>query len=254
MRKIRMVNLPLIVTFIITLPVISSCSKDNSKPASSGDYRLPGFVDSTITLNVPQALLNSSNTYAKYASSEIQSVTDMSGFLGYFVPPDNAENNNGIYQWTLPYNGTTLTFYWQYKEESDKYRWIEQVQFANSDTLDFVSAWESKSNETGEVIYNFGWTCSDPHNTQNNCQDVFYIYDWNKASDGTFTFDKKWQLQDTQSTVLNNNEFVINPDGSGSLKEYNMGSLNLEIEWDAQGNGTWTQYTGDTSQSGNWTV
>ncbi len=252
MRRIRVVSVLLI--FVVILAFSSGCSKDKSKPADN--YKLPGFADSTINLNVPEGLKNSPDVHAKYVVSEIQAVTDMSGFLGNFVPPDNAVNNNGVYQWSIPYDGNTITFYWQYKDETVKNTWTEQVQFNDDSTrYDFVSAWESKTSETGEVVYNFNWTCADPNNNdnQNNCQDLYYTYSWNTAANGTFTFKKDWQS--SQSAIdLYNYEFVSNADGSGSLKEYNQGNLYMDIEWDSQGNGTWTQYSGDTSQSGSWSV
>lgn len=252
MRRIRVVSLLLIFTVI--LASLSGCSKDKTKPADN--YKLPSFVDSTFNLNVPEGLKNSPDMHAKYVVSEIQSVTDLSGFLGNFVPPDNATENNGFYQWSISYDGNTITFYWQYKEETDKNTWTEQVQFNDSTKYDFVSAWESKTSRTGQVIYNFNWTCADPNNNsgdQNNCQALNYTYSWNTSSDGTFTFKKDWQSSQSTTDVYNY-DFVINADGSGSLKEYNQGNLYMDIEWDNQGNGTWTQYTGDTSQSGSWSV
>ena len=50
-------------------------------------------------------------------------------------------------------------------------------------------------------------------------------------------------------------EIISNEDLSGSIKSYTEDNLDMEMEWDSAGNGSWKEYDGDSLvDEGEWTV
>jgi len=229
---------------------LSSCNKDTPPT------EMISFDSEEIMDNVPDGLLNSTDSYAEQCVSGIETALDMSSFMSDMEPPDDAIRTlkgGSTWQWTVTNFMYTITFYWTYEEDSEKRYWTMEIKFGDGESYPYITAWETKDGSEGEIQYNFGWTAA--YQSVEDYEDLYWKYHWNKDASGNYTFTWNYESSDDTYQYYLSYEVVVNADGSGSINYYSMDVLFYHMEWDSLGNGSYTYYYSGTQEiSGSWTV
>jgi hypothetical protein len=246
---------------VIALAFVTSCKKDENV-AEQPTFEGLGLTEEEILSKIPAGLKNSTDENAQACVDAIESAADWSSFYDELTPPENAvkvsnksTSSEGTWKWSYPYEGGTITYYWTYEETATKHSWTMDIQFNDGPKYNFINAWELKDGTQGEVKYNFQWACFYYDENNEECEDLFWIYTWNKNASGVINFTFVWESSDPEYPYYVKYELVLNSDGSGTLDYYLAGeSWHYHYEWDAQGNGSWVWYYDDSSMSGSWTA
>lgn len=208
---------------------------------------------------LPQGLMNSDDQYAQQCVDGIESALDMSSFMEDMVPPEYAEKTSkksvagDTWSWTVSDGSMSYTFYWSYEENNAKRYWTMDIQFDNGERYPYISAWESEDGKLGEVRYNFQWALAYQGST--DYEDLYWKYGWTLDDNGNYEFGWDYDSDSEEYEYFQNYSVVVNADGSGSIDYYSMDTQLYHMEWDTQGNGSWTYYYGgDNNQSGSWSV
>lgn len=262
MKKFYKYFVPLFL--VVVLAFVTGCKKDDDKevPAFGG----LSLTEEEIISKIPAGLKASTDENAQACVDAIESAADWSSFYDELTPPENAVKVNnkstageGTWKWSYPYQETTITYYWTYEETATKHTWTMEIQFGDGPLYSFIEAWELKDGTQGEVKYNIQWACfyyDEYYEEQyEDCEDLYWKYTWNKNASGVINFTFIWESSDTEYPYYVKYELVLNPDGSGTLDYYSAGGYtHWHYEWDADGNGSWVWYYGDSTMSGSWTV
>ncbi len=245
------------VLFILSIASITlGCNKEenNVPPTETLSFNKQEVID-----NLPQGLLNSDDQYAQQCVGDIESALDMSDFMEDMVPPEYAEKTSeqavagDTWSWTVSDGSMSYTFYWSYDEDDAKRYWTMDIQFDDGERYPYISAWESKDGKLGEVSYNFQWALAYQGST--DYEELFWKYGWTLDDDGNYEFGWDYDSDSEEYDYFQNYSVVVNADGSGSIDYYTLDTQFYHMEWDAQGNGSWTFYFGgDNNQSGSWSV
>lgn len=248
-NKLFILGLALTISF-------TGCKDDDSTPTQSLENAELSFSASDTPIELPQAMLNSTDPVAQQAVQYVESINAFTDQLALFDQiPDGAtksttpigrKNNSGgrsedgylVYTWS---DGQTTVAY-QISETTTTYIWEFFYQFSPEDEfVKVLKAEESKLIRNGYLeYYNFF--------SQTTTEEFIFRYQWHEDPDGTLYFD----------VITPDNSFTINaiisPDNSGSIKYYIDSNLYYDITWDAAGTGSWTLYNSDgsTSDSGTW--
>ena len=259
MEDLSMLKHTKFILFFIALTVfgITSCSKKDSgnAPAPKTTLSITGGTDVIV---VPQSLSNSDNTMAQLLSSYITTATNMSSFISYFTPPEDATRSNlkssGVtYTWTSPfYGGQPMTFYWTYYDSVDKNKWTIDISFRDK-TYRYAEATELKDHSQGNIKFNYNWT---EELDGNSSDDLFWIYSWTKKESGPNSLEYTIQASsgDNSTTDISEQQVIVqNPDLSGELTFYEDGMKYQVFNWSADGNGSWKTFeNGEVVDSGTW--
>jgi hypothetical protein len=244
-----------IVIFTMAL-IATGCNKEgnNNTPSEALSFDTREVID-----KLPQGLLNSDDQYAKQCVSDIESALDMSSIIDDMVPPEYAERTSkkavagDTWSWTVSDGTMSYTFYWSYDEDNAKRYWTMDIQFDEGERYPYISAWESKDGKLGEVLYNFQWALAYQGSTEYD--ELYWKYGWTLDDDGNYEFGWDYDSDSEDYNYFLNYSVVVNDDGSGSIDYYTLDTQFYHMEWDAQGNGSWTFFYGsDNSQSGSWSV
>ena len=249
LNKLLILGLALAVSF-------SSCKDDDeSTPSQSLENAKPSFSASDTPIELPQAMVSSTDPVAQTAVGYVESINALTTQLSYFdqIPagatksttPIGRKSTNGrietdyiVYTWS---DGQGSTFAYQVSETTSTYVW--EFFYQSSPDVDYVKIMrveESKLIRSGSLeYYNF---------FDNTSTDYIIKYTWNEDPDGTLYFD---MLTPDNSITIN---AVISPDNSGNIKYYLGGDLYYDISWTSSGTGSWTLYNfdGSVSESGTW--
>ena len=128
-----------------------------------------------------------------------------------------------------------------------------QIQFDEGEIFDYITAWENKDGKSGEVRYNFNWV--NAYYGETDYQNLYWKYAWTLDNDGNYNFGWDYDSDSEEYDYFLNYSVVVNADGSGSIDYYTLDVQFYHMEWDAQGNGSWTYYYGvGNTMSGTWNV
>ncbi len=250
-----MKNQKVFLSALLTLFVLSfSCSKDDEPEVK--EFETIGFDSVAIIEKLPEGLKNSDNEYAEMAVDYVENAIDWSSFSDQLVPPENAvktgKKSSETYTWTWNYGGAyVLTLWWTFHDDSEKNYWDIDIQYNEGERYSYLQAWEAKDNSSGQIQYNFQWACSmDDHASE--CEDLFWIYTWDVDENENYTFKYIIEADDDSYNESLRYETVVNNDGSGYVRYYFYEELFYDLNWDQDGNGSWTYYFG--GDSGSWTV
>lgn len=238
---------------MLSLTVMSlACSKDeeNVQPAPLR----PGLSENDILIQAPANLKTSDDPMAQTALGYIELANSISTNFSYFEIPPGATTSdtpivpiNGrtsgttkytVYSWT---DQSEHQFSYQVGEYDDKYT-FEMFWKLKGQTgwTRLLFAEENKAKTLGIfIIYDF---------TGSDASKEFLRYDWSRIGEA---FKLKIAMEDAFY------DFDINTKtGAGNVKFYSNDVLYYKLIWDAQGNGTWSQYdeSGAEVESGSWTV
>ncbi|NBC84232.1 MAG: hypothetical protein GVY19_12765 [Bacteroidetes bacterium] len=252
----------LLVFAIITGLIFSACEKENeNNGGNSGEPPKISIGSEEDLIEIPEGLENSSDPHATTCRTYIQLATNLSAFSYHFQPPSNAEEWNNknaaaavqdasdfsyTYSWT--YGEQTITMYWLSNEENDRYTWDIDMEI-NGVRFEYLSAWEAKDNNEGEIQYNFNWTCAYTDEDEADCDNVYQIYKWNTLDDGTVTFDWLQEYESQEEGYTFKYNLTSNPDQSGELTFISDGENTQTYTWNPDGSGTFTNSEGETT---NW--
>lgn len=236
--------------------ITMGCDKENNEtpPAQELSFDTQEVID-----KLPQAMLNSDDQYAQQCVSDIESALDMSTFMDDMVPPENAIRTSkkavsgDTWSWTVSDGNMSYTFYWTYEEDNQKRYWTMDIQFNAGERFSYISAWESKDGKLGEVLYNFNW--AQAYEGTTDYEDLYWKYSWTLDDDGNYEFGWDYDSSSEEYDYFLKYSVVVNDDGSGSIDYYTLDTQFYHMEWDAQGNGSWTYFYGeDFTQSGSWSI
>lgn len=241
-------NLIYLLGFFVFL---TSCAKNDENVDPEDDFQnaqIGLFAEDAREIKVPDAMQQSSDPYAVTANTYLLSATLLpSLYSSFFVmPEEGAEKrsspiiaSNGrtaatdywVYEWgtdtaSISYqfheDGSQQFFELFIKDSKGYFKWMEIVQ--NNDGKLGTMKW---FDDAGESLL---WT-------------------WEIRADESyfFTFDS---IEDDYRY-----EIISNEDLSGSIKSFTEDNLDLEMEWDSIGNGSWKEYDrGSLMDEGTWTI
>ncbi len=241
MRLFRLSLLTLIFGLLLL-----SCS-DDKKDNTTGPAEEPPETVTVETIEVPQAMQQSTDQYAQLTVQYIQLVNYLQQLAINLQPPaqmgkvaQTPLTNDGppwIYTWTDGTITATLTI----TIEDNLYHWkltysgiIEGVQF---DNVTVFEAWADQDGTYGKFIW-----------YDTNTKEKIAEWVWDKDDQGVLSF--------TYTDYENGDKIIIkqNPDLSGVLEVYENNLLTFKAQWNADGSGSWWTYeNGSLTDSGTWT-
>lgn len=245
MKTIR--SFACLMAFIL---LISACSNDEEEPAIEEvpDHQIGLFLneDGTSVIQVPQAMLQSSDPRAAMAASYVNLSTSFSLYSLFFQIPNGAKKSsqaitapNGrtaagvtVYEWSGP-DGSSIAYQWSEKGGQDYFEIF--IKEAGLPYLKFMDVLQKKDGSSGLMKL-----------FSEDGPELFWT--WEKLANESYLL--VFSTEDTRFEVLSNK------DKSGTLKFFSDGALQSETTWDSLGNGSWKDYNEDGSlrEQGNWTV
>lgn len=243
-----------ILSMAVLIAIAASCSNDDEPEPKLEDAAL-SFSQNSPVVEAPQALLTNDDPYAQMASGWISMANGMTANLALFTPPAGAQKSttlitpaNGrvaaetgvVYTWSDPQYGSVA---YQIRDQSDKY--VFELFYKGIDDTDwyrYLYAQEMKDRSSGYMVLYDAWGYyGDTRNAE------LLRWDWTRKGD-QFTM----KVSDTQGLV----EIVLainTKTKAGSVVYYESSSKLFEMEWDAQGKGSWKSYDGgQLSDQGTW--
>ncbi|HYF66504.1 MAG TPA: hypothetical protein VD884_00145 [Ohtaekwangia sp.] len=241
--------------FLIGLAIFAAaCSSDDddAKP-NLGKKKLSLLEAEPIT--PPSALANSENPHAQAIVQLIAETNIMSMYAPLFETPAGATkssskitasngrvNDTGdfeTYIWEDEDSGQSVAY--QVSEESKSYVFEIFMKFDNdSEWIKLMDVEERKDQSAGSlVVYNFE---SDDASTK------LLEYSWARGNN-VFELTMKTYEEEIETVHL-----VYNEKTQAGSVAYEGSDESYEMEWDSNGNGTYTYYdeNGDISEEGEW--
>ena len=241
-----------VVAAVLTLAIavcLTACGDDKTTETdggggSGGEPSAPVFT--THTVDLPQAMMESSDPMAQTAVSQVALANAISGYSTYLYPPAGTQGVSGTGTWTYTWATDSLTVTLVITDTGNLYQW--EAFFDGTlggqtfDNWKAIHAEAAKDGSGGEFIY------YQPVTTE-----VLMSWTWSTDTQGVFTFVMFYYGGMGGGKV----EITVNPDGSGSLAVYEgdgaVYELTLLVEWEADGSGQWWTYEGGSqTDSGFW--
>lgn len=233
----------LLVLLMVPSLLLVSCKKDKDEPEVP-EYKQPLAASRTEVVVIPeglQAKADEGDLNASIAVMYMGMANAISSFGSSFTVPTDAQiegkkGSSVVYHWS--YGGYS---YWMtFTEYADKYTWEYEYEFPNYPRFTYILAEEMKDGKSG------GWTIYDPENSA----ETIWTYTWSVNSSNTFTADLTWNAGENETSSFN---VVANANNSGSFKFYEVSVLQAEVNWNADGSGTFW-LIGPPAFSGSWTA
>ncbi|EHO41282.1 hypothetical protein Calab_1664 [Caldithrix abyssi DSM 13497] len=221
--------------------VLFSCSEDKKDDGTNATDTPPEGVSIT-EIEVPPALLQSTNQYAQMAVGTINFVNSFKGYVGFFNPNVGLQSDTDGPPWVYTWSDGGLTITLTITIEDNQYHWVltfngtdGEMQYNN---FVMYEAWQNLDGTYGKlVVY-------DPE-----YQNISSEWTWVQDDQGviTVTFINHYD----QSKII----VTQNQDLSGTLEVYENNILTMKISWNADGSGNWWTYDDDgtLTGSGSWT-
>jgi hypothetical protein len=231
-----------------------SCSDDDDEPAL--EKKTLSFAEKTEVISAPAAMQASVDPMAEMAVNWITTANAMTGALAYMQIPEGASKSsaqitasNGrvkddgdyvVYTWHDEQSDWSIGY--QIRETSDSYVFEVFLMLPDTDKwLKYFEAEEKKDRSSGHMkMFNiFG----------DDASVVWYSYEWSRSAD---ILSLTVTVFDSERIELAINEKTK----AGSVVYLSNGVKQYEMNWDAQGNGDWTNYDeqGEVVESGSWDV
>jgi hypothetical protein len=227
----------ILLFFTIVVVILSSCKKDDPEPVL--EYKSPTIAEREV-IEIPAGLVAKSDEgdFNATMAMAYMGIANGIGTYGslFYLPSDietnNANENQVGYFWT----GGGFSYWMTFTEENDKYVWTYDWEFPGTPRYTYIRAEEAKDGKSGN------WSIYDPE------EDLYvWIYSWSLDAAGNYT--ATLELNDSDETSVFT--VVDNVDGSGSFI-YTIGGIQeANIQWAANGSGTYWILDGG---SGSWTA
>ncbi|MEN7549096.1 hypothetical protein AAG747_14330 [Rapidithrix thailandica] len=243
MKKFQLV----ILTTLLTSLLFTSCSKDDDEapqPEPSLEEVKFALINGFEKIILPQGLLNEEEDgHARIALRRIDYTKKYrSYYTTYLTIPEDAETSNTpitpgegeylVYQWK---NDKQETIFCQVSQQENNYLLEVFIQGENDAHLKLFEAYQAKDSKKLQI------------NLLESVADL---------EEGTTTWEEKngsihfaFEYEEVKF------EQVLHPDGSGKQTLFKNNKPSNIIQWDAQGNGTWTEFEEDgttVNDSGSW--
>lgn len=228
MKKCKVIY---VLLFVVAL-VFSSCSKDEETDNS----------DSNITVST-QELLNkipeSLEENSPETSYEIQYMINNMLLTEGFI---NSRSSARVSARTSRTNGETWT-YGQYtvtySEDSNATQYLFSYTVKDNNTVVYtIDGWVNKNGSAGHWDLDFLYGVSEDDDS------LTIDFDWTKNSSNDYYLDMVYGYG-TETSRL---EAYINNNGSGELKSYDGTTLEFKSTWNANGSGSYTDYSSSPAE------
>jgi len=232
---------------LLALGLAAGCGDDDETTTGPPPQQTePDVAMSQIT--VPQGMQDSDDPMAGLAMAYIQAANGFTNLVaGYLTPPAGglksaADGPPWEHVWTDEHGLTITLTIW---EEDNKYYWSVELDGTYGevtyDEWTYIFAWQAKDGKSGDLIL------YEEATTDILMEWVWSIDASNVYSIGLIVPGDSWT------------KIWVNPDGSGELEYYDdesdVWALVFEVEWDADGDGSWTMYAGGVqTDSGTWST
>ena len=244
MLKNRFGLLLLMSVLVLGLAFLPACSDDDDNPTTPQGDTPPTFVlGAGDQIELPQGLQYANDPNASAVMGYAALANGFTAYTGFFTPPTKAAAADGppwVYTWTVTQLPTTdLTFTLTVDETSDSYTWEYRLDgFDDGDVFDNVVFYEA------EVAKDGSWGEMYIFDPEVSSSDPVLAWEWSESALGVFTMEM--QSFDDDPVYI---EFVVNPDGSGTLDIYEWVAdawrTVAHYEWTALGNGSYIIYNYD---------
>ncbi len=232
-------------TGMITLIMVAGCKKDED---TSDENKMPAYEAKTI--EIPDAMAQSSNVGAQETKSYISMINGMASFGSMLTPPAKSTANKHLK------DSGTETYSWEVNEGTSNYT----VTLNVTETASVIS-WECILNGIMEGITFNNFTYIRAEEYKDGTGSRFTLYDWETSG---INMDLSTQVQLNGITVFTLEmpekmivSLNIKADGSGTMefKDWINGQYitTFESEWDATGHGEFWEYDdGNLIDHGVW--
>lgn len=243
------------LSLIALTALIASCSDDDDAKPNVDNVELSLAKRETV-VTVPQGLLNSEDPMAMMAASYVSMANGISSSLALFDPPAGAKKTNSliepvngrtaagsgvVYTWSDPEYGSVA---YQVRDNDSKYVFEFLYKGINdSDWYRYLYAEEKKDGSEGYLaVYN-------ADEGEDRGEEVMR-WTWKQKGD-IFTFSISSDIDDENFLLAIE---VNTKTNAGAIIFHENSKKQFEIEWNAQGAGTWVQYdnNGNIEDEGSW--
>lgn len=230
--------------------ILGSCSNDDTQePLIEEKYEpqigLFGINDGSPSVELPQAMVESSDPHAIMATAYVNISTSFSIYGAFFDIPDGATASNDpitakngrvsndyiVYEW-IGADGSAIAY--QFSQQGDKELFEIFLKEGSKGYLKFIEILQNKGGKAGTMKWFSELGMSATWTWEIIEEESYLIF----SSD-----DSKYEVKS-------------NKDLSGSVKFYTSNSLVSEISWDREGNGIWKDFdeSGEIVEEGEWEV
>ena len=233
-----------LVLFAFATFAFTSCKKDEADPEKSPTitYKKPVATEREKIVNIPQRL-NEKTVYdynAREVTSQMKDINQLAGLYSAFAIPEKAKripdkNNSVGYFWTF----TDDSYWTTLVEESNKFIWTLDMKYPDKPRFTYMKSEESKDGKSGN------WEIFDERDGKEKVE----TYLWNINSKDDFTAS----IIVNDYTLISTFNIIDNKDGSGSFIYTYKGIKQSEVNWKADGSGSyWLLDDDDKGVTGSW--
>lgn len=242
-----------ILSLILVMAVVMSCSNDDDEEPALEDVEL-SFEAGSDLIEVPTALLNSSDENAQELAMALTEINTISGFMASFQAPQGAVKSNTaitpingraagtmadnvvVYTWTDAASGTSVAY--QIKGLSDRYTFEFFYQTPDTDGwIRYVYAEEMKNRSAGQLTV-FDLTPEE---------EILASWEWSRSGD-IFTMSYSYPWFGLEYEIEYNTKTK-----AGSLAYFIDDVVVFEADWTGNGSGSWKRYEeGTLVEEGSW--
>lgn len=237
-----------LLPLVALMAIMISCSKDDDATPTVENAKF-SFADQEEVITIPEALMESEDMYANSVASAVMQANALSqSMLQLLTPPEGATKStteivavNGrvartagsvvVYTWSDGQNSIA----YQVKDLSDSY--VFELFFTlDGEWVKYFEASEKKDKSAGHmIIYDFFSEESS----------ILGRWDWTRSGDTfNFTFTDltytKWELTINTKTQAGSIKSYWGITSEGGTTTWELSS---EITWEADGSGTWKEYS-----------
>lgn len=213
-----------VLLFVVTL-VFSGCSKDEAKDDSDSSLSI---TTQDVSAKIPTNLDDKSPE----TSFEIQYMIAMMGITeGFTNSKPAARTTSRTAGDTWVYDGYTIT----HTENTSETQYLYSYTIKKSNTTFYtINGWLNKNGSAGH------WDLSLLYGVSGDDETLNIDFDWTKNSSNNYYLDMVFDFGGDYTSRLVAN---IYNNGSGDLSSYDDGELEFKSNWNANGSGSYIDYT-----------
>lgn len=226
-----------LLIFTAALFIGGCSSSDDDGPSGPSGDNPPEMGGTGVNITVPAGMANSQDPHAQIANGYIQMANSISDHGGFFTPPSGIRAAAESWEYSWSEGGLTVTLI--IEETSNMYTWDVYLDGSDGyytyDNAHMYHAWEYIDGSCGGLEF---------YSLDEYMGELEWTWCTDSAGVFTMTMTTYYELESFEI------ELVVYPDGSGDLSYTFDGILELYIEWNADGSGSWWTY--NPADSGNW--
>ncbi len=217
-------KLSILPALLVPVLIFSSCKKDPEP------YQEPAVASRSAIAEVPEGLENNPDPNAQAAKSWINVVNELASFSQKFVVPTSAEveyeKKSNVYFWS----DSGISYWMTFSYDNDQYNWKFEYEVLNTNKILLIEASEDMDHKSGT------WTI---YNQVFNTQKV-WEYNWslNASNDYLATIN----FTGSAGYDLLRFEILVKTNASGHVILHHGTQKLTEVNWNADGSGSWWVY------------